>query len=148
MAHRSLCNVHQTLPFHETQLQVSIQPWICTPGTHYCWVTRGNVDSNLTKCIWPARRESNPRHIDLKSHALTARPHAQICVICMNIYIRTSPVFGIVPVQIRTNADGSLIWLHVFPPHPSLQREENEWCLGHDSALVRLYWAGNNRAFW
>ena len=25
-------------------LQLSIQPWICAPGTHYSWVDRGSVE--------------------------------------------------------------------------------------------------------
>ena len=27
-----------------SSLQLSIQPWICAPGTHYGWVDRGSVE--------------------------------------------------------------------------------------------------------
>ena len=59
-------------------LPATIQPWIYAPGTHYCWVAWGNVDSKLAQgfCKWPALRESNPRPLDLRSNALTARPPA------------------------------------------------------------------------
>ena len=32
-------------------MQLSIQPWICAPGTHYRWMFRGNVDSKLTRSL-------------------------------------------------------------------------------------------------
>ena len=31
------------------QLQLWIQPLICAPGTHYCWVATGNVDIRLNQ---------------------------------------------------------------------------------------------------
>ena len=42
-------HVQQTLPFpweggRQCSLQLSIQPWICAPGTHYGWVDRGSVE--------------------------------------------------------------------------------------------------------
>ena len=35
--------------YHELPLQLSIQPLICAPGTHNCWVAKVNVDSQLAK---------------------------------------------------------------------------------------------------
>ena len=57
------------------QLQLSIQPWICALGTHYCWVAGNNVDSKLAQGFytWLLLRESNPRTLDIKSNALTAQ---------------------------------------------------------------------------
>ena len=48
---RYLYNIHQTLSSTqcEMQLQLLIQFFICAPGTHYWWVTTGNVDSKLAK---------------------------------------------------------------------------------------------------
>jgi hypothetical protein len=42
------------------------------PGTHYCWVARDIVNSNLTLKIytWPVCRETNPRPIALRSNTL------------------------------------------------------------------------------
>jgi hypothetical protein len=35
--------------------QLSIELGICAPGTHYCWVARGDVDSKLAQGfhVWP-----------------------------------------------------------------------------------------------
>jgi hypothetical protein len=42
------------------------------PGTHYCWVGRGKVDSNLAQGLytWPMPRESNPKPLALRSNTL------------------------------------------------------------------------------
>ena len=32
-------------------LQLSIQPWICAPGTHYDWVDRGSVEYEVCSTL-------------------------------------------------------------------------------------------------
>ena len=44
-----ITHVQQTLPLpwqggRQCSLELLIQPWICAPGTHYCWADRGSVE--------------------------------------------------------------------------------------------------------
>ena len=61
----------QLKPFTQHQIFVP-------PGTHYCWVDEGDVDSKLIRGFytWLALRESNQRPLNLGSSALTLRPRA------------------------------------------------------------------------
>ena len=79
-------HVQQTLPFpwqggHQFSLQLLIQPWICTPGTHYGWVDQGSVEYDV--CTDTSTHgqhwESNPTPSDLESNALSTGPHAPMC---------------------------------------------------------------------
>ena len=56
----------------QCNLQLSIQPCICEPGTHFCWVYWGIVwNTKLAQCLyaWP-HWEVNPRPSGLVSNAL------------------------------------------------------------------------------
>ena len=67
--------------------QFSAAVAICTipifvpPGTHYCRVDRGGVDSKLAQGFytWPGLTVSNSRPLALGSNALTTRPRAPTC---------------------------------------------------------------------
>ena len=52
-------------------------PVFLPPGTQYCWVDRGGVDSKLAQGFdaCPALWELNPRPLDLGSYTLTTRSH-------------------------------------------------------------------------
>ena len=62
------------------QLKLSILPSLCAPGTYYCGMTRGIVDSKLAQDFkaftQPVIRESSQRPLDIGSIALTGQPHA------------------------------------------------------------------------
>ena len=57
---------------------IHVVPIVVPPGTHYCWVDRGGVDSKLAQGFytWPALRESNTTPLDLGSNALTTQSRA------------------------------------------------------------------------
>ena len=82
---RSLCNIHQTLPFPLVRIArnaaATIDPTLnlCTRHPLLLGGQR-QCGSKLAQgfYIWPASRESNPRPLGLGSHALTARPHAPL----------------------------------------------------------------------
>jgi hypothetical protein len=71
-----MCNITlwlvRWLGYNYSSQQLSIKPSICAPGTHYCWVARDNVDSNLAQGFntWPVCGESNPRPLALRSNTL------------------------------------------------------------------------------
>ena len=64
--------------------QLSIQPWICAPGTHYSWVDRGRMqcgslpDTSTHDQHWV----SNPRPSDLEFNALSTWTCSRDCSNC------------------------------------------------------------------
>ena len=57
---------------------IHIVPIFVQPGSHYCWVDRGGINSKLVQGFytWPSLLELNTRPLDLGSNALTIRPLA------------------------------------------------------------------------
>ena len=73
------------LPGENAALFLQLKPFtqyqfLIPPGTNYCWVDRLDVGSKLAQSFYtgPALQESNPRHLDLGSNALTTRPRAPL----------------------------------------------------------------------
>ncbi len=66
--------------------QLSIPLGICAPGTHYCWVARGNVDSKAwpNAFIYGRCRESNPRPLTHRSDAKSSATCSTECWTSMN----------------------------------------------------------------
>ena len=58
-------------------LQLSIQPWICAPGTHYGWVDPGRVEYEVCLTLLHIASTGNGTpDFDLESSALSTWPHA------------------------------------------------------------------------
>ena len=65
-----------------TAVAIHTVPIFVPSGTHYCWMDRGSVDSKFTQGFYTRTVlrawESNPRHQDLGTNALTIPPRAPL----------------------------------------------------------------------